>query len=61
MLLSNRYNEETMLQEIEAFELQKKTLTEEINKLEKENKATMTTTRDTQALQRGYHRLAKGT
>ncbi len=39
MLLSNRYNEETMLQEIEAFELQKKTLTEEINKLEKENKA----------------------
>ena len=39
MLLSNRYNEETMLQEIEAFELQKKTLTEEIKKLEKENKA----------------------
>jgi len=39
MLLSNRYNEETMLQEIEAFELQKKTLTEEIEKLNKENKA----------------------
>lgn len=39
MLLSNRYNEETMLQEIEAFELQKKTLIEEIKKLEKENKA----------------------
>ena len=39
MLLSNRYNEETMLQEIEAFELQKKTLTEENKKLEKENKA----------------------
>lgn len=39
MLLSNRYNEETMLQEIEAFELQKKTLTDEIKKLEKENKA----------------------
>ena len=38
MLLSNRYNEETMLQEIEAFELQKKTLTEEIKKLNKENK-----------------------
>lgn len=38
MLLSNRYNEETMLQEIEAFELQKKTLTEEIEKLNKENK-----------------------
>jgi len=38
MLLSNRYNEETMLQEIEAFELQKKVLTEEIKKLEKENK-----------------------
>ena len=39
MLLSNRYNEETMLQEIEAFELQKKTLTDEIKKLEKGNKA----------------------
>jgi DNA repair exonuclease SbcCD ATPase subunit len=38
MLLSNRYNEETLLQEIEAFEINIKTLDEEIKKYKKENK-----------------------
>jgi DNA repair exonuclease SbcCD ATPase subunit len=39
MLLSNRFNEETMLQEVDSFEIQKKTLTKEIEKLTKENKS----------------------
>ena len=38
MLLSNRYNEETLMQEIEAFELSIKTLEDEDKKLKKENK-----------------------
>ena len=39
MLLSNRFNEETMLQEVDSFEIQKKTLAKEIEKLTKENKS----------------------
>lgn len=39
MLLSNRFNEETMLQEVDSFEIQKKTLTKEIEKLTKENES----------------------
>lgn len=39
MLLSNRFNEETMLQEVDSFEIQKKTLTKEIEKLTNENKS----------------------
>ena len=39
MLLSNRFNEEIMLQEVDSFEIQKKTLTKEIEKLTKENKS----------------------
>ena len=38
MLLSNRYNEESLMQEIEAFELTTKNLNEEIKKLTKDNK-----------------------
>lgn len=38
MLLSNRYNEETLLQEIEAFEINTKTLEEEVKKYKRENK-----------------------
>ena len=38
MLLSNRYNEETLMQEIEAFELSIKTLEDKDKKLKKENK-----------------------
>lgn len=38
MLLSNRYNEETLMQEIEAFNLTIKTLEDENKKLSKENK-----------------------
>jgi len=38
MLLSNRYNEETLMQEIEAFNLTIKTLEEENKKFKKENK-----------------------
>ena len=38
MLLSNRYNEESLMQEIEAFELTIKNLNEEIKKLTNENK-----------------------
>ena len=39
MLLSNRYNEETLMQEIEAFNLTIKNLEEEDKKLKKENKS----------------------
>lgn len=39
MLLSNRYNEETLMQEIEAFKLTIKTLEDENKKYKKENKA----------------------
>ena len=39
MLLSNRFNEETMLQEVDSFEIQKKTLAKEIEKLTNENKS----------------------
>ena len=39
MLLSNRYNEETLMQEIEAFNMTIKTLEEESKKYGKENKA----------------------
>ena len=38
MLLSNRYNEETLMQEIEAFEINIKNLDKEIKDLKKENK-----------------------
>lgn len=38
MLLSNRYNEETLMQEIEAFSLTIKNLEKEIKDLKKENK-----------------------
>lgn len=38
MLLSNRYNEESLMQEIEAFELTTNNLNEEIKKLTKDNK-----------------------
>ena len=39
MLLSNRYNEETLMQEIEAYNLTIKNLEEENKKFKKENKA----------------------
>ena len=38
MLLSNRYNEETLMQEIEAYNTTIKTLDEEVKKYKKENK-----------------------